>query len=125
MKEYNPIEQLDDRLKALYPNSEKETYIPKGTALGNFNAVAGDVLKGGGDIQDVMTKVRKYAPNIHSVQLAKIRDNLKAIIVSYTDNRAEWEKTGEKLDFDFEPFIKTRSKKEQAPKVTAKAPGLG
>ena len=156
MKKHNPMERLDDRLKALYPNSEKKTHIPKDTALGNFNSAVGDVLKKGNDvvakairkeindaiaeavpkkingaaiknvleeendIHDIMTKVREHATNIHSVQLAKIRDNLKAITVHYTKNRAEWEKVAEQLDSDFEPLIAARQEKKLMPQTKKK-----
>ena len=63
-------------------------------------------------MKDIMTKVRNHAPNIHSSWLKRIRDNLKAMTVSYVDDRAEWKKVGEKLDYDFEPLIKARQKKE-------------
>ena len=158
------MERLDDRLKALYPNSEKETHIPKSTALGNFNAVVKDILKKENDvvveairkeihdaiakavpreindaairnvlkegndiqdvIQDIMKKVRKHSPNIHSSWLERIRDNLKAIAVSYTDNRAEWEKVAEQLDSDFEPLIKARQEKEVVSQTNKKATGF-
>ncbi len=115
MKKYNPIEELDNRLEALYPRKGGAD-IPKDTALRNFNAVVRDVLKGEGKIKDIMknimAKVLNHAPNIHSNWLKRIRDNLKAMTVSYVDDRAEWKKVGEKLDYDFEPLIKARQKKE-------------